>query len=90
MILENKDKKPKCAILHTNEDVTTYFMEIKCNKTFLSKKLNTMNVIRKKDTIDEKKLVQTVFKKSYDQIYTGCLYQTHTLIELLDLKMAKM
>ena len=55
----------------------------------MKSKANTMSLVRRKDTFDErKKSDHTVFKKSYEQTYTGCLYQTHTLIELLDLKMA--
>ena len=66
-------------------------MEIKKNNPFLGKAKNIFKKISlgpsaKKSTNSENWIVS----KNYSKTYTGSLYQTHTLIDLLDLKLAQM
>ena len=71
-VLDKKDKKPKCAILQSNEDATIYFMEIKSHISYMPRKKRTLNKIKTSEmTANEEKYV---FTKKYSKFYTGCLY----------------
>ena len=71
-VLDKKDKKPKCAILQSNEDATIYFMEIKSTKSYMQRKKRTLSKLKTSETsVKEEKYV---FTKKYSKFYTGCLY----------------
>ena len=86
VILDKKDNRnPKCGILHTNEDSIFYFMEIKSVKKIPKGKRMLSKILSKEITSHD-----PVFSKKYLKEYTGVLYQTHTLVELLDLRLAQL
>ena len=75
---------PKSAILEANEDATLYFMEIRATKKLIKSLNKTMSKLKSKG-----KIFADMFEtKSIVKTYTGALYQTHTLLDLLDMKLA--
>ena len=63
-------------------------MEVKTNpKTKIGVSLTMRYIALSKSKIDNSDTHQ-VFMKKYRKTYTGCLFQTHSLVDVLDLSLA--